>query len=73
MYCGGYDFEVVGPYAKDYECPVCLLLIRDAVELPCSLCVNLVSKSGIMNALKGKYLTAFIYGIISNKRPGGIY
>ena len=33
---GGYDFEIDGPLVKEYECPICLLLLRDCVELPCS-------------------------------------
>lgn len=33
---GGYDFEVIGDIGKDFECPICLLLIKEAVELPCA-------------------------------------
>ena len=32
----GYDFEVAGESIPEHECPICLMLIRDTVELPCS-------------------------------------
>lgn len=36
MASGGYDFEVVDNSIKECECPICLLLIRDASTLPCT-------------------------------------
>lgn len=33
---GGFDFDVVGNVAQDYVCPICLLLLRDPVELACT-------------------------------------
>ena len=47
MHCsGGYDFEVVGPFEKEYECPICMLLIRDTIELPCghTMCKSCLEK-----------------------------
>ena len=32
----GYDFDVVGQDAPELKCPICLLLLRDVQELPCS-------------------------------------
>ncbi|XP_066936267.1 TNF receptor-associated factor 5-like [Clytia hemisphaerica] len=32
----GFPFEMTASYTvKEYECPICLVLIRDATELPC--------------------------------------
>ena len=46
MACGGYDFEIAGDTIKEYECPICLLLIRDASMLPCThtLCQTCLQK-----------------------------
>ena len=48
MTSGGFDFEVVGQYAKEFECPICLLLLRDAMDLNCShtLCESCLEKWG---------------------------
>ena len=32
---GGYDVSFVDPLEKDYECPICLLAVRDPVQTPC--------------------------------------
>ena len=32
----GYNFEVCGYEFPDMKCPICLLLMRDAMEMPCS-------------------------------------
>ena len=39
---GGYNVSFVDPLEKDYECPVCLLAVRDPVQTPCghSFCKN---------------------------------
>ena len=31
----GFPFKLAGDEIKEYECPICLMLIRDATELPC--------------------------------------
>ena len=31
----GFAFTVAGPEKKEFECPICLCLIKDAIELPC--------------------------------------
>ena len=31
----GFPFETVGPERKEFECPICLCIIRNAIELPC--------------------------------------
>ena len=33
---GGYDFVSVDELAKEYQCPICHLIIKDSIELPCS-------------------------------------
>ncbi|XP_062505029.1 TNF receptor-associated factor 6-like [Corticium candelabrum] len=32
---GGYDVSFVDSLEKDYECPICLLAVRDPVQTPC--------------------------------------
>ena len=32
---GGYDATFVKPLDKEFECPVCLLAMRDPVQTPC--------------------------------------
>ena len=32
----GYDFVIDGNDVPDYRCPICLLLLRNAMVLPCS-------------------------------------
>jgi len=32
----GFQFELVGEMIKEWECPICLMIIKDVVELPCS-------------------------------------
>ena len=32
---GGYDVSFVVPLDKEYECPVCLLALKDPVQTPC--------------------------------------
>ena len=32
---GGYNVSFVDPLEKGYECPVCLLAVRDPVQTPC--------------------------------------
>ncbi|XP_066925595.1 tripartite motif-containing protein 30A-like [Clytia hemisphaerica] len=31
----GFPFETVGPERKEFECPICLCIIKNATELPC--------------------------------------
>ena len=31
----GYQFEIEGPERKEFECPICLSIIRNTTELPC--------------------------------------
>lgn len=33
---GGYEFVVAGTPIREHECPICLYLIKNAVELPCA-------------------------------------
>ena len=34
----GYEFKrTVGPYPKEYECAICLSLIRNCVNVPCKV------------------------------------
>ena len=45
----GYDVSFVDPLEKDYECPVCLLAVRDPVQTPCGhsfckICFNQISE-----------------------------
>ena len=35
MYGGGYDYEIVGDKFEDFFCPICLKLMKDAVQLEC--------------------------------------
>ena len=33
----GFQFELAGgEMIKEWECPICLMIIKDVVELPCS-------------------------------------
>ena len=32
----GYEFEVVGEKIAEHECPICLMLMKDTVQLPCT-------------------------------------
>ena len=32
---GGYDVSFVAPLDKEYECPICLLALKDPVQTPC--------------------------------------
>lgn len=43
---GGYDFVLVGNAIKEFECPICLFLIKEAVQLPCThaFCSSCVDK-----------------------------
>ena len=55
---GGFPFEMVGDehqLQKDFQCPICLLIIRDATELPCN---HLMCKSCLV---KNESRLAFFY------------
>ena len=49
---GGFPFEMTEEHLneqlkKDFQCPICLLIIRDTTELPCGhiMCANCLVKS----------------------------
>ena len=33
---GGYNFEVIGEITFQMKCPLCLLLLCEATQMPCS-------------------------------------
>ncbi|XP_066920203.1 TNF receptor-associated factor 6-like [Clytia hemisphaerica] len=35
MMQSGFQFEIAGPGLKELECPICLGIVRNAIELPC--------------------------------------
>lgn len=43
----GYDVEFVPPLESKYECPICLMALRNAVQTPCGhrFCKNCIEKS----------------------------
>ena len=47
---GGYEVEPVEAVGRQYECHICLLIIRDPVQLPecghrfCKLCIYSLAK-----------------------------
>ena len=57
----GFEYEVIGEIIQDYLCPVCLLLLRDAVELACThtLCEQCMKKW--VKSCKERYIFRLIY------------
>lgn len=55
----GYDYELVDKLIKELECPICFLLMRDAVELPCghSLCSECLDQWELKTAEQYVYVT----------------
>lgn len=43
----GYDVEFDPPLESKYECPICLMALRNAVQTPCGhrFCKNCIEKS----------------------------
>ena len=53
--CGGYPFEMVDDetqLAQNFQCPICLLILRNTTELPCNhlMCAKcLIRNEGILS------------------------
>ncbi|XP_066922484.1 uncharacterized protein [Clytia hemisphaerica] len=47
----GFQFEVAGTERKEFECPICLCIIRNATELPCE---HLMCKDCLEHYEKGQ-------------------
>lgn len=43
----GYDVEFDPPLESKYECPICLMALRNAIQTPCGhrFCKNCIEKS----------------------------
>lgn len=43
----GYDVEFDPPLERKYECPICLMALRNAIQTPCGhrFCKNCIEKS----------------------------
>ena len=47
----GFQFEIAGAERKEFECPICLCIIRNATELPCE---HLMCKDCLEHYEKGQ-------------------
>ena len=70
---GGFPLEMVGDehqLQKDFQCPICLLIIRDATELPCN---HLMCKSCLVKIESRLGVFHFEPSVVVKPHPPPLY